>query len=101
MAVSIRVTAWASTHHGTARPPSSSSTAPGATPTGVTVNAVANQVPELISHLVYGSAFCPTRHASVTQLMATPEASTSSLFRLTAVQTPPELGVNPGQLALG
>ncbi|WP_405532691.1 alpha/beta hydrolase [Streptomyces avidinii] len=61
---------------------------------GVTVNAVANQVPELISHLVYASAFCPTRHASVTQLMTTPEAATSSLFRLTAVQTPPELGVN-------
>ncbi|MFE6834044.1 alpha/beta fold hydrolase [Streptomyces sp. NPDC057705] len=61
---------------------------------GVTVNAVANQVPELISHLVYASAFCPTRHASAAQLMTTPEASTSSLFRLTAVQTPPELGVN-------
>ncbi|WP_327418066.1 alpha/beta fold hydrolase [Streptomyces sp. NBC_01233] len=61
---------------------------------GVTVNAVANQVPELISHLVYASAFCPTRHASVTQLMTTPEAATSALFRLTAVRTPPELGVN-------
>ncbi|ARE78023.1 alpha/beta fold hydrolase [Streptomyces sp. NPDC059558] len=61
---------------------------------GVTVNAVANQVPELIAHLVYASAFCPTRHASVAQLMATPEASTSALFRLTAVPTPPELGVN-------
>ncbi len=61
---------------------------------GVTVNAVANQVPELIAHLVYASAYCPTRHASVTQLMTTPEASTSALFRLTAVPTPPELGVN-------
>ncbi|MFI8340904.1 alpha/beta fold hydrolase [Streptomyces sp. NPDC085639] len=61
---------------------------------GVTVNAVANQVPQLIAHLVYASAFCPTRHASVAQLMATPEASTSALFRLTAVPTPPELGVN-------
>ncbi|MFJ2748238.1 alpha/beta fold hydrolase [Streptomyces sp. NPDC087297] len=61
---------------------------------GVTVNAVANQVPDLIAHLVYASAFCPTRHASVAQLMATPEASTSALFRLTAVPTPPELGVN-------
>ncbi|MEU9082017.1 alpha/beta fold hydrolase [Streptomyces sp. NPDC048357] len=61
---------------------------------GVTVNAVANQVPELVSHLVYASAFCPTRHASVAELMATPEAATSALFRLTAVRTPPELGVN-------
>ncbi|MFD6878429.1 MULTISPECIES: alpha/beta fold hydrolase [unclassified Streptomyces] len=61
---------------------------------GVTVNAVANQVPELISHLVYASAYCPTRHASVTQLMTTPEASTSALFGLPAVPTPPELGIN-------
>lgn len=61
---------------------------------GVTVNAVANQVPELISHLVYASAFCPTRHASVNQLMTTPEASSSALFRIPAVKTPPELGLS-------
>ncbi|MFC9294493.1 alpha/beta fold hydrolase [Streptomyces sp. NPDC057011] len=61
---------------------------------GATLNAVANQVPELISHLVYASAFCPTRHTSVMQLMTTPEASSSALFRLGGVKTPPELGVN-------
>lgn len=60
---------------------------------GVTVNAVANQVPELLSHLVYASAFCPTRHASVLELMTTPEASSSALFRIPSVKTPPELGV--------
>ncbi|MEW2415577.1 alpha/beta fold hydrolase [Streptomyces sp. NPDC046866] len=61
---------------------------------GATVNAVANQVPELLSHLVYASAFCPTRHTSVLELMMTPQAATSALFRMTAVPTPPELGVN-------
>lgn len=61
---------------------------------GATVNAVANQVPELLSHLVYASAYCPTRHASVFELMMTPEASTSALFRIPGVRTPPELGVN-------
>ncbi|MEW1637949.1 alpha/beta hydrolase [Streptomyces sp. NPDC093801] len=61
---------------------------------GATLNAVANRVPELISHLVYASAFCATRHTSVTDLMSTPEASTSALFRLEPVKTPPELGVN-------
>ncbi|MEU8434871.1 alpha/beta hydrolase [Streptomyces sp. NPDC029216] len=61
---------------------------------GATLNAVANQVPELISHLVYASAFCPTRHASALELMTTPEASTSALFRVEGVRTPPELGVN-------
>ncbi|MFD6974824.1 alpha/beta fold hydrolase [Streptomyces sp. NPDC059949] len=60
---------------------------------GVTVNAVANQVPELLSHLVYASAFCPTRHTSVVELLATPEASSSALFRIPGVTTPPELGV--------
>ncbi|MFH7599887.1 alpha/beta hydrolase [Streptomyces racemochromogenes] len=60
---------------------------------GATLNAVANQVPELVSHLVYASAFCPTRHASVRELMSTPEASTSALARLDVVPTPPELGV--------
>ncbi|MFB8392863.1 alpha/beta fold hydrolase [Streptomyces yangpuensis] len=61
---------------------------------GVTLNAVANQVPELISHLVYASAFCPTRHGSVMELMTTPEAASSALFRIPAFKTPPELGVN-------
>ncbi len=61
---------------------------------GVTVNAVANQVPELLAHLVYASAFCPTRHTSVRELMATPEASSSALFRIPSVTTPPELGVS-------
>ncbi|MGW6781400.1 MULTISPECIES: alpha/beta fold hydrolase [unclassified Streptomyces] len=61
---------------------------------GATLNAVANQVPELISHLVYASAFCPTRHRSVLELMTTPEAATSALFRIPSVKTPPELGVN-------
>ncbi|MGW7366066.1 alpha/beta fold hydrolase [Streptomyces sp. NPDC054841] len=61
---------------------------------GVTVNEVANQVPELISHLVYASAFCPTKHTSVSRLMATPEASSSAILRIPVVQTLPELGVN-------
>ncbi|MFE5806613.1 alpha/beta fold hydrolase [Streptomyces sp. NPDC056491] len=61
---------------------------------GVTLNAVANQVPELISHLVYASAFCPTRHRSVVELMTTPEAASSALFRIPGFKTPPELGVN-------
>lgn len=61
---------------------------------GVTLNAVANQVPQLISHLVYASAFCPTRHSSVRELMTTPEAASSALFRIPAFKTPPELGVN-------
>ncbi|MBW5484386.1 alpha/beta fold hydrolase [Streptomyces bambusae] len=60
---------------------------------GATVTSVANQVPELLAHLVYVSAFCPTRHPSALQLMMTPEASTSALFRIPSVQTPPELGV--------
>ncbi|MEU6868136.1 alpha/beta hydrolase [Streptomyces sp. NPDC046876] len=61
---------------------------------GATVNAVANQVPELLSHLVYMSAFCPAKHKSVLELMTSPEAATSALFRMTGVPTPPELGVN-------
>ncbi|MEV7591654.1 alpha/beta fold hydrolase [Streptomyces sp. NPDC089922] len=61
---------------------------------GVTLNAVANEVPELISHLVYASAFCPTRHRSVVELMTTPEAASSALFRIPGFRTPPELGVN-------
>ncbi|MFE0381571.1 hypothetical protein ACFW1M_39785 [Streptomyces inhibens] len=51
-------------------------------------------MPELLSHLVYASAFCPTEHSSVLQLMMTPEAATSSMFKIPAVQTPPELGVS-------
>ncbi|RPF25262.1 alpha/beta hydrolase family protein [Streptomyces sp. Ag109_G2-6] len=61
---------------------------------GVTLNAVANRVPELISHLVYASAFCATGHTSAAQLMSTPEGSTSALLRLDRVETPPGLGVN-------
>ncbi|MEU3915466.1 alpha/beta fold hydrolase [Streptomyces sp. NPDC029721] len=61
---------------------------------GVTLNGVANRVPELVSHLVYASAFCPTGHASAAQLMAAPEASTSALLRLERVATPPGLGVD-------
>ncbi|WP_406513550.1 alpha/beta hydrolase [Streptomyces sp. NBC_00161] len=60
---------------------------------GVTLNAVANLVPELISHLVYISAFCPTKRTSVVELMSAPEAATSSMFKMTPVPTPPELGV--------
>ncbi|MFJ1790575.1 alpha/beta fold hydrolase [Kitasatospora griseola] len=61
---------------------------------GATLNAVANQVPDLLAHLVYASAFCPTEHPSVLRLMTTPEAATSSMFRLPAIQTPPKLGVS-------
>ncbi|MFH8385523.1 alpha/beta fold hydrolase [Kitasatospora sp. NPDC018058] len=61
---------------------------------GATLNAVANQVPELVAHLVYASAFCPTEHPSVLQLMMTPEAATSSMSKIPAVQTAPELGVS-------
>ncbi|MEU9717503.1 alpha/beta hydrolase [Streptomyces sp. NPDC047976] len=63
---------------------------------GATLNAVANRVPDLISHLVYASAFCPTRHTSVFDLMMTPEGATSALFRFPRppFPTPPELGVN-------
>ncbi|OKJ10485.1 esterase [Kitasatospora sp. CB01950] len=61
---------------------------------GVTLNAVANQVPELLAHLVYASAFCPTAHPSVLQLAMTPEAATSAMFRIPSVRTPPELGVS-------
>ncbi|MFJ5551860.1 alpha/beta fold hydrolase [Streptomyces sp. NPDC093225] len=60
---------------------------------GVTLNAVANLVPELISHLVYVSALCPAKRASSNELLATPEAATSHLFKMTPVPTPPELGV--------
>ncbi|TJZ57316.1 alpha/beta hydrolase [Streptomyces piniterrae] len=61
---------------------------------GVTLNAVANEVPELISHLVYASAFCPTKRATITDLMTTPEGSSSAIFRIASVETAPELGVN-------
>ncbi|UQA90789.1 alpha/beta fold hydrolase [Streptomyces halobius] len=61
---------------------------------GVTLNAVANQVPELISHLVYASAFCPTQRATIANLMTTPEGSSSAVFQITAIETPPELGIN-------
>ncbi|MFJ3922004.1 alpha/beta fold hydrolase [Streptomyces sp. NPDC090022] len=61
---------------------------------GATVNAVANQVPGLLAHLVYMSAFCPTQHTSVQELMMTPEARTSALFRFPPFPTAPELGVN-------
>ncbi|WP_369776390.1 alpha/beta fold hydrolase [Streptomyces sp. R33] len=60
---------------------------------GVTLNAVADLVPDLISHLVYVSALCPAKRASVSELMATPEAATSYIFKMTPVPTPPELGV--------
>ncbi|MFI8389107.1 alpha/beta fold hydrolase [Streptomyces sp. NPDC085540] len=60
---------------------------------GVTVNAAADLVPELISHLVYVSALCPSKRASVRELMATPEAATSYIFKMTPVPTLPELGV--------
>ncbi|MBO1414801.1 alpha/beta fold hydrolase [Streptomyces sp. FH025] len=60
---------------------------------GATLNAVANHVPELVAHLVYTSAFCPTGHPSVLRLMMTPEAATSSSFKIPGVRTPPELGV--------
>ncbi|MFD8147488.1 alpha/beta fold hydrolase [Streptomyces sp. NPDC059708] len=61
---------------------------------GVTLNAVANRVPELISHLVYASAYCATGHTSAERLMSTPEASTSALSRLDRIETPPALGVH-------
>ncbi|MGA5822737.1 alpha/beta fold hydrolase [Kitasatospora sp. NPDC094028] len=75
---------------------------------GVTLNAVANQVPELVAHLVYASAFCPTKHPSVLRLMTAPEAATSFMTRLPAVRTAPELGISrvnwrsgdPGFLAI-
>ncbi|MEW1635907.1 alpha/beta fold hydrolase [Streptomyces sp. NPDC093801] len=60
---------------------------------GVTLNATADLVPELISHLVYVSALCPAKRASVNELLATPEAASSHIFRMTPVPTPPELGV--------
>ncbi|MER7463093.1 alpha/beta fold hydrolase [Streptomyces sp. NPDC097981] len=61
---------------------------------GATLNAVADLVPELISHLVYVSAFCPAKRASVAELMTTPEAASSGVFKMTPVPTPPELGVS-------
>ncbi|MFJ5924030.1 alpha/beta fold hydrolase [Kitasatospora sp. NPDC092948] len=61
---------------------------------GATLNAVANQVPESIAHLVYASAFCPTAHPSVLRLMMTPEAADSAVSRILPVPTPPELGVS-------
>lgn len=60
---------------------------------GVTLNAVADLVPELISHLVYVSALCPAKRVSVNELLATPEAASSHIFKMTPVPTPPELGV--------
>ncbi|MFD8479682.1 alpha/beta fold hydrolase [Kitasatospora sp. NPDC059673] len=66
----------------------------GASLGGATLNAVANQVPELIAHLVYASAFCPTAHPSVLRLVMTPEGAASSMFRIPPVHTPPELGVS-------
>ncbi|MFK0255201.1 alpha/beta fold hydrolase [Streptomyces sp. NPDC090445] len=61
---------------------------------GATVNAVANRIPELIDHLVCASAFCPAQRKTVLELMTTPEAATSMLFRMTSVPTPPEPGLN-------
>ncbi|WP_033355515.1 alpha/beta fold hydrolase [Kitasatospora aureofaciens] len=61
---------------------------------GATLNAVANRVPELVAHLVYASAFCPTGHPSVLRLMMTPEAATSASFKIPGVPTPPELGIS-------
>ncbi|MFE3991801.1 alpha/beta fold hydrolase [Streptomyces goshikiensis] len=60
---------------------------------GVTLNATADLVPELISHLVYVSAFCPAKRASMNELMATGEAAASHIFNMTPVPTPPELGL--------
>ncbi|MEU9305119.1 alpha/beta hydrolase [Streptomyces sp. NPDC048269] len=60
---------------------------------GVTLNAVANAVPELIAHLVYASAFCPTKRATMLELMSTPEAASSAIALIPAVRTAPELGV--------
>ncbi|MBT2408104.1 MULTISPECIES: alpha/beta fold hydrolase [unclassified Streptomyces] len=60
---------------------------------GATLNAVANQVPELISHLVYVSAFCPAKRSSMAEFLATPEGASSAIFQMAAVQTPPELGI--------
>ncbi|MER5774254.1 alpha/beta fold hydrolase [Streptomyces sp. NPDC002039] len=61
---------------------------------GLTLNTVANRVPELISHLVYVSAFCPSARATMQQLMTTPEAAASAIFRLPVVPMSAERGVN-------
>ncbi|OKI53733.1 alpha/beta fold hydrolase [Streptomyces sp. MJM1172] len=60
---------------------------------GVTLNAAADLVPELISHLVYVSAFCPAKRASMNELLATQEAAASHIFKMPPVPTPAELGV--------
>lgn len=60
---------------------------------GVTLNATADLIPELISHLVYVSALCPAKRVSSNDLLATPEAATSHIFKMVPVPTAPELGV--------
>ncbi|MFB9517220.1 alpha/beta hydrolase [Streptomyces purpureus] len=62
---------------------------------GATLNRVADEVPELISHLVYASAYCPTpKHSTLMSLMMTQEGLTSALFKIPPVRTVPGLGVN-------
>lgn len=42
---------------------------------GATLNRVGNEVPELVDHIVYDSAFCPVELACADDYLATPEAA--------------------------
>ena len=61
---------------------------------GATITRVGNQVPDLIQRLVYMSAFCCVRLRSVLDCYLTPEAASTLLPKIPAVQTPGRLGVS-------
>ena len=61
---------------------------------GATITRVGNQVPELIERLVYLSAFCCVRLRSVLDCFLTPQAASTLLPLIPAIQTPKDLGVS-------
>ncbi|MGR6918743.1 alpha/beta hydrolase [[Actinomadura] parvosata] len=61
---------------------------------GATITRVGNQVPELVSRLVYLSAFCCVRLRSVLDCFLTPQAASTLLPLIPSVQTPEHLGVS-------
>lgn len=59
---------------------------------GLTLNGVGNSTPELVSKLVYITAYCPVELPSLVAYMQTPEAATSLLFTLPGVGDPARTG---------
>lgn len=68
----------------------------GASMGGLTLTRVANEVPDLIDHLVYASAFCCVELRSASDYLATPEGRTSLIndpaFAAGVVGDPVKLG---------